>query len=287
MAQTGSSSQKSDSKPVSPSLTNPLDIAFSNLFGQQFSFGQPGRKMHEGNRAFFLSNDPGDVDPGGALAPQIFGPDTFSTLLDQLAPVQNSGFGALANQNLHGANECYGNTSELLQNELSPGAYNVTNNGLPTDLDPIIAQQLNQFRSQMIPELANQFGFLGGGGQNRLSSDFGAAAANAAGGIATNLGALQVDLDEASAERQLSGLQLAGQFGQLLPEIGQLSAAFPAALGSDILSLEEQNFDFNLLQRQGGQFMNLLNNLVGISQPDPILGQVSSGGGSSSNVGVL
>jgi hypothetical protein len=265
MGSGGESEQDSKSAPSKPLQTNPLGIAFGELFGQNFGF--------DPSRAGFVlaGDDPADyVDK---TANQIFNADSFNVLTDQLDPVANSPFGDLATQNMLSMND-------LFQNELIPGATEMANTGFRTDLDPIIKQQMAQFQNQMVPELANQFGFLGGGGQNRLSSDFGAATANAAGGIATNLGSLQVDADEAAAGRRAEGIGLAG-------ELSQLSAAFPAALGSDILSLNEQNFDQTLLGRPGGQLMNLLNNLMGVTQPDPILGQVSAGGGMSSNIGVL
>lgn len=280
MTSVGSSGQTSESRPTKPIFTNPLDLAFSGLFGQRFKY--------DANKGGFRVQRPDGEQPvGGGFSGQIFSPEMFGSLLDQLQPVDQSIFSQMATENLQGANNLFGSTIDLFQNQLLPSAQNIANTGLPTNLDPIIAQSMNLFNQEIVPELANQFGFLGGGGQNILSGDFGAALAREGGNIATDLGALQVDLDEASAGRQLEGLNLAGQFGQILPELGQLSAAFPAALGSDILALDEQNFDLSLLQTEGGQLMNLLNNLVGITQPDPILGQVSSGDGSSTNVGVL
>ena len=260
----GSSNQSSQSAPSRPIYTNPLGIAFGNLFGQNYDFNK--------KRGGFRLGTPGGDDEAG-FANQIFGPDMFDSLGDQLDPVDNSLFADMATQNL-------GITNDLFQNTLLPGAEELASTGFRTDLAPITAQSLRLFNEEIIPGLANQFGMLGGGGQNQLSSDFGAAAAREGAGIATDLGALNVQLSESAADRRTQGLGLAG-------ELGQMSAAFPSALGSDILALNEQNFDFSLLQREGGQLMNLFNNLMGVTQPDPILGQVSSGTGSSSNIGVL
>lgn len=280
MTRSSNSGGFQESAPTRPVFTDPLSLAFQGLFGTgDFRFSQ--------RQGGFIMADPGDnriIDP---FASQIFGDQNFASLGDQLNPVGQSPFSQLATQNLFGADQAFSDTIDFFQNTLLPEATNIGQTGLPTDIDSIIAQQMNQFNQQIIPDLANQFAFLGGGGNNILSSDFGAAAANAGGDLSANLGALQFQADESAAERQLQGLQLAGAFGQTIPDLAQIQAALPAAVGSDILSLDEQNFDLSLLQQPGGQFMNLLSNLLNIIQTEPIVGTASSGGQHSSTLGII
>lgn len=263
------SSDESENKstPRDPEFTNPLGLAFMNLFGVPVSFNPK-------NQSFGISGDIGQQ--GSSLfAHRMFGPDDFGLLRDQLGPVQDSPFANLALQNLPGADQAFGSAIDFLNQSVIPG---LDRAGQVTDIAPIQAQQMRLFNQQIVPELANQFGFLGGGGQNLLSSDFGAAVAREGGNIATNLGALQFQAEEAAADRMLQAGQIGAGVATTLGGLGAQRAAFPTALGQDLLALQEQNLDFQLLNRPGGLLLNFLNNLMGVTQPDPLLlGNISRG----------
>jgi hypothetical protein len=266
----GSSDEsKNESEPRDPEFTNPLGLAFLNLFGIPTGWA-------EDNASFGITGNVGA--PGAStFAPRLFTPDMFNRLTDQLDPVPMSEFERMARQGVQGADNAFGSAMGLFQNSLFPAVGRAAS-GKPTDIQPIIDQQMRMFRNQIMPEISNQFGFLGGGGQNQLTGDFGESLARAGGDIATNLGALRFQAEESAADRMLQALQFGGNIGTGFANLGAQRAAFPAALGSDIFALSQQNFDQQLLQRPGGQLLNFFNNLMGVTQPDPLLlGNISSG----------
>jgi hypothetical protein len=244
MSSKGGGTSKNVSIPSSPLITSPLGVAFNNLFGVPVSFKHKNKFNPQGD-AFAISGDVGSEGKTN-IAPQIFEPEDFLALKDQLDPVPESIFEQLGRSNLLG--------SQALFEDLVPTVRDISSTGLRTDIAPIVEREQNRFSQEIIPELANQFGFLGGGG-SVLSSDFGAAAAREASNLGFNLGGIQAELDEAAAGRRLQGVQLQ-------EELATTAASFPVALGRDILSLSEANFDQTLLQRPGGQLLNFFNNLI-------------------------
>jgi len=252
-----------ESEPRNPEFTNPLSLAFANLFGMGTAFnsdtntymltGAQSTDPSQQTKTDWMGNQytvqDGEFKQGNAqFANQIFTPDTFNALTDQLNPVTQGG----GSQNVRSALDSFSGFSQDL-----------AKTGFKTDIDPIRQQMLREFQQQTVPDLANQFSTLGGGGQNAPFSDFNQAAIRAGGDMFTNLGALDFQASESAADRRQQGLSFLGQM---------------PGLESDALALQEQNFDFQLLSRPGGQLLNFFNNLMGVTQPDPLLlGNSSSG----------
>jgi len=270
MASSGGGESSNKSTPSSPLITSPLGVAFNNIFGVPTSFKEKPWWGGQGD-AFMISGNVGE-EGGTNIAPQIFDENSFASLTDQLDPVPQSIFSQLGELNLLGAQDLFA--------DLVPTVKDISSTGLRTDISPIAAREENRFFNEIIPELAGQFAQLGGG-SSVLTSDFGAAAAREGSNLAFNLGGLQSQLDENAADRRLAGVELQQQ-------LGTTAASFPVALGKDILALNEANFDQELLFRPGGQFLNFLNNLVGVAERDPVLqGNFTTGSQSSSNFGFL
>jgi len=84
---------------------------------------------------------------------------------------------------------------------LIPTAQELGETGFRTDIGPAQDYALNLFEREMVPELAERFGSPQGGSGSRD------AYLRAAGDVSSELGAMQVALDEAAAARRLQGLQ--------------------------------------------------------------------------------
>jgi hypothetical protein len=94
--------------------------------------------------------------------------------------------------------------------------------------------------------------------------------------VESELGALQVGLDEAAAGRQAGGIPL-------LAALAATSAGLPITLGSDLLTLEQQRRGVEQQASPGGAQLALLQQLSGITPTSGIPQQPStkskSGGG--------
>lgn len=102
--------------------------------------------------------------------------------------------------------------------------------GFRTDVDPLVAQMEQYYREEALPQLAEDY--IGTSGLS--STDFGSAMARMASQLATNVGALQVEADEAAAIRRAGLLEAA-------PAISMetFSGPFAAAAGGQALREQE------------------------------------------------
>lgn len=106
---------------------------------------------------------------------------------------------------------------------LRPTAQNLVDTGFRTDIQPIVDAELRRLNTQTAPALAERFsGSLSGSG-------FEQALAKASGDVSTFLGERQAGLDEAAANRRITGLNMApGIFTNPL----NLQTGFAEALGA-------------------------------------------------------
>lgn len=251
------SSSKQSSRPSTPIFSTPLGPTFNNLFGV------PTRMSKRGG-GFVVAGAPGSGKGSFDFANQLFSPESFDMLGDQLAPVQ--GGDQFAPAALQGFDQALG----LFDENIFPALQELTSTGFRTSAEPIAQQQLERFQQEVVPGLAEQFSFLGGGG-SVLSSDFGAAAAREGGNILSDIGALQVGLDEAAAGRRQAGLGEAAL-------LGTQRAALPLDFGEAFRQEE-------LAGRPGGQLLSFLDQLAGIVERDPIV-QANVSTGKSSAFGI-
>jgi hypothetical protein len=218
-------------------------------------FGAGQQALNQG--ASVVNESLGGLDTAGLTLRGAIGgvQDAQGTAQQALGTIgQGVGQLGLAGETLAGAGDTLGAAGANFQQNLIPGAQNLANTGFRTDIDPIRQQMLNEFRNVMVPELANQFGSLGGGGQ-AISSDFGGALAREGSNLYTNLGAIQAQLDEASAGRRVEGLGLGGQFGQGLTQVGAAQTGLGQAGG-------ELGVNFGQLGLAEGQIGALENQLA-------------------------
>jgi hypothetical protein len=270
------SSQKSE--PSEPIFSSPLGPAFNNLFGIPMRYdpkrggfevgGQPGTNLSDPNnfewRGRKEASQEWDQGTGRDFAPQIFGPETFGVLADQLAPTGGAGMTGYAAQAQQGLDQMI----NLFDQSILPGLEELVGTGFRTDATPIAEQMLRQFQQETIPGLAEQYSFLGGGGST-LSSDFGAAASRAGGDIFSNIGGLQTQLDEAASGRRMEGMELASILGS-----ERVAAPLEAA---GAIRAEE------LAARPGGQLLSFLEQLMGIEREPVLQGNYAQGSSSGSS----
>lgn len=177
------SSSKQKTTPLPPGSIDPSFALQANLLGQPVRLDPARGTLHLGT----------DFGAPGNVASPLVTRENLSGLSSLLDPITSVGVPNL--QGLVGGIEEAGQT------------------GFRTDLDPIIAQSLRLFETELVPQIQQGFANQGLG---PFSSDLGLALSGAGADIATNLGALQVEADEAAADRRLSALGLTpGAFGDI------------------------------------------------------------------------
>jgi hypothetical protein len=213
------------------SIATPL---IQNLFGQTTKVNRFGGFM------------PASTRKGGSLqfANQVFGPESFEALGGLADPIDIGGLGLGDIGNL--ITDTAGFQGELART------------GFKTDIGPAVELSRMLFEDEFIPGALEQFGMSG---LDAGDSDVQSALLREGSRRATELGALDIDLSEAAAQRRLLGLQGAG--GVLdLQNLGQATA---------------------FAQSDAGQLLNNFLQLAGVgtqaSQPGGQSGMNRSGGG--------
>jgi hypothetical protein len=161
-----------------------------------------------------------NVAPTGT---SVFGPN-FELLRGAFSNLFNPG-GLNAPESLafNIANQIEGplaGVSKLFNKALLPGITDLARTGFKTDLSPVITQAQQRFEEDFLPALAERV--------SPTFSDFGTIAGREGRRIATDLGALDVQIND--PVRRAGAFPIAGQ-------IGAATAALPFNLSSDLLGL--------------------------------------------------
>jgi hypothetical protein len=180
----GGSSQQGETAPTTLGSQNPLTGVFNNLFGVPTRIDVAGGGIALGDAPY----------RGGAnfsFADPLFGPGSFGALEGILDPV-SLGEGAVDIGGLVGR-------TAAGQQELAETGFK-SDIGAATDLSRML------FEQEFIPGALEQFG---ASGLDARDSDVQAALLREGSRRATELGALDLDLSEAAADRRVMGLQAA------------------------------------------------------------------------------
>lgn len=248
------STSESQQAPAPPVAFNPLTGVLLNLFGVP-------TRLDTGRGGIVVGNprggDPaigfggrGTPPPGqGQFANQVFGPEDFDVLRDQLDPLINLLGPAFAGGRLTDA-------TQLFDESVIPGLRELAETGFRTDIAPIVAAEQNRLQSETVPSIRE----LAAANTGPFSTDFQRNLLGAGSSLGFNLGALQAELDEASAGRRAGGLSLASEL--------------PLSFASDVLGFQEEARASEFAGRPGTQAANLLQSLTGIPAVNAAPGQV-------------
>lgn len=166
-------------------------------------------------------------------------------------------------------------TLNVFDEIILPGAQELATTGFRTDIQPIIDQQQRRFERETIPQLREQFA----GQTGTFSSDFLNAITNAGADLNTELGALQVELDEAAASRRASGIPILSQL-----QTGRLG--LPISVGNDLFQAGQAFRQVDESLRPGARQLNLLQ-LLGQQGSPSNLGFVANQGQPSQTSQIL
>ncbi len=193
---------------------------------------QGGASMGSGGSPGLIpyGNDPNEFaiegqTPGFQSAPNIMNYEAFEQIGDYLRnPIGMSGVGLNA---IDFANEQVPEAMDMFAESL-PGMFRYGNElmetGFRTDVDPYAQAGRHQLMTQLIPDLAEQWGGTEASGWAQETS-------RAAGDYMSNVTGMQTGLDEAAAARRGAALNT-------MPSILAGAAGAPAALSADAMALD-------------------------------------------------
>jgi hypothetical protein len=187
--------------------------------------------------------------PGGTqfqFAQPLFGPDAFSELGGLQDPID---LGQFSGTNLDFLGDLLGRTAAQQQE--------ISETGLKTGIEGATQLSTELFNQEFLPQAAERFGTLG---LNAGDSDFSAAIAREGSRRSAELAALDIQLQEAAANRRLLGTQGAG----------------------DLLGLMGQGFSTAFMQSPQGQILQNLLALSSFGAPSGVTGVSQSRGVSRS-----
>lgn len=238
-------------------------------FGQGIYFGRSGPTTHRDFQQL-VSNLSGRINRG-VYGDPLFAPGTTAaassaagrglSAVPLFGPYQSAAINE-AILNALPLNEAQQQAMSLL--EAAPGTFaslfepaaatagELARTGLRTNIDPIRQAAVRQLRRETAPMLAEQFARQTG----TFATDFLNSLNQAAGDVETNLGALQVELDEAAAQRRKEGAILASTLGTV-----------PAAFAGDLFATGEQMRALQESLQPGARLFNALQIFSGLTQP--------------------
>lgn len=247
----GSGGTSSSQQSSQAATLNPASIIFGEALGLKGGAKKGGLGFVEN------PNSPGL----GLTSGRLIQPSSFDPLAGLFAPQSGTGLN-ISNTGAYFGNEA----ANLYRDVLGPGIRDLAATGFKTDIQPAVDLSSYLFKNEFLPAAAEQYGQLG---LNPRDSDFGSAIAREASRRATELGALNLDLQEAAAGRRAAGIPLAAQF--------------PTGFADLLYGFDESTRRAQLGQSDAGQVFSLLAQLAGISTQGQSTG---SGQSSQFNLGI-
>lgn len=258
--------------PRSKKTGNAISEGISRIYAQGGSVDDVIAAIRSGS---FGSADNLDISPGFGFqfANPIFSPNDFDILGElknalplndpqraarDLAETGRLGVGSVARAN------DINSTLDFFRGPLTGYANELARTGFRTSAEPVAAQARNNFRNQILPDIASRYG----GYTNALSSDFAGDAQRIGSDLEFDIRALQTQLDEAANARRVGGIPLA-------QNLGVTTAGLPFALAQTLQSLGSSFYQEDSARRPGQQMLSLLQALGGLASGQPFNGPVT------------
>ena len=236
--------------PFTPAQRN-----LGSAFGGSQAGGSSGKSASQP-----LTQPPPDQ---GQFANQVFFPEDFGPLRDQLDPALS-----LLDPETFGSERLAG-ASQIFDESVTPGLRELAETGFRTDISPIVAAEQNRLLRETVPSIRE----LAAANTGAFSTDFQRNLLGAGSDLGFNLGALQAELDEAAAGRRVGGLQLA--------------SGLPLEFASDVLGFQEEARASEFSGRPGTQVTTLLNTLAGVPTVNAAPGQIGESSSFNFSAGAL